>query len=218
MFTGLVEQCGRLGQIRQVAGGRVIEVASRVPFDPPLRPGESVAVQGVCLTVTNPAAGGFAADMLDETWNRGAWKNMRPGMMLNLERALQIGSRLGGHWVTGHVDGTGVVSGIDRISRDRRLRIACPARMARMIVEKGSIALDGVSLTVATVGPDRFEVHIIPATWSATSLCERRPGDLVNLETDLIAKHVCRLLDPLTASEKKLGMRDLESAGFGGSD
>lgn len=214
MFTGLIQTCGLLEQARRVGDGLAIRITCPEPFNPPLVRGESVAVQGICLTVTRADERGFEADLLDETWARGAWRHLVPGARLNLERALRLGDRMGGHWVTGHVDETGTITSIEPTGRDWRLRIRCSFALARLIVPKGSIAIDGISLTVVQADAQTFETQIIPTTWHETSLHERHPGDTVNLEADLIAKHVQRLLqapDP----ENALSAENLAAAGFG---
>jgi riboflavin synthase len=216
MFTGLIQQVGRLERLERAAGGWRLWL-THAPWPEALVPGESVAVQGACLTVLAPAPGRFAADMLDETRARTAFSRLAPGAAVNLERALRLGDRLGGHWVTGHVDETGSVAALEPRGRDWALRIACSPELARLTVHKGSITLDGVSLTVTEVGERHVAVHLIPHTWRETSLHELRPGDPVNLESDILGKHVARLLAaaPATASPAAaLSLSDLLDAGF----
>ena len=215
MFTGLIQQCGVMVWQRRRDGGRVVRVDLQHPYAPPLIHGESIAVQGICLTVTACDPKGFEADLLDETWQRGAWSTLPNGSLLNLERALRLGDPLGGHWVTGHVDETGVIEAIEPVGRDWRLRVRCSQALGRLIVPKGSIAIDGVSLTVVNTRADAFDTQIIPTTWRETTLHTRKAGDRVNLEADLIAKHVQRLLAPMTgANTDSLTMSALEQAGF----
>ena len=156
--------------------------------------GDSIAVNGVCLTVTSRLAHGFSADVMPETVNRTALGKLRPGSPVNLERALSLQTRLGGHIVSGHIDGTGRVA--DRRQDDMAiwLTIECDTRLLRYVVEKGSIAVEGVSLTVARVDGRSFSVSLIPHTQAVTTLHEARVGDLVNLENDVIAKYVEKFL------------------------
>lgn len=164
------------------------------PWPDALVLGESVAVQGACLTVTTAGDGCFTADLLDETLRRTALQGLGEGARVNLERALALGDRLGGHIVSGHVDECGTLSGVEDRGRDIAWRVACSAALARQTVMKGSVAIDGVSLTVSGLGDDWFEVNLIPHTLKETSLCDRRVGDAVNLEGDILGKYVARLL------------------------
>ena len=195
MFTGLVEKVGHLRGIRRSGGGASFEIECG-EWDNALELGESVAVQGTCLTVTSAGDGGFTCDVLDETLNRTNLGDKAVGAALNLERALKMGDRLGGHLVSGHVEAVG-----------------CPAELAVGIIEKGSVAIDGISLTVSAVGDDWFEVNIIPFTWEHTSLAERKVGDSVNLETDMLGKYVKRYVDAV-AGGGSLSLEKLAAAGF----
>jgi riboflavin synthase len=156
--------------------------------------GDSVAVNGCCLTVTARDGDTLAFDLLAETLARTNLSRLEPGAPVNLERALAAHARLGGHFVQGHIDTTGQVLGFDPHGADHRLEIALPAEFARYVAFKGSIAIDGISLTVAEVQPDRFVVWIIPHTLAMTNLRTRKAGDFVNLECDLLAKYVERIL------------------------
>lgn len=194
MFTGLVEATAEVRALRRQAGGAVLEVGSPETYRDVAR-GESVAVSGVCLTAVPAAAGGVLRfDVSAETLDRSTLGALRPGDVVNLERALSLGARLGGHVVQGHVDATSPVTRLDREGGFWRLGVRLDAAWARYVVEKGSIALDGISLTVAALDGEGLEVAVIPETWGATTLCRRRPGDLVNVEVDLLAKYVERLL------------------------
>ncbi len=193
MFTGLVQKVGTLKRLTRSQGGWSLTLAHE-PWKDALVLGESVAVQGACLTVTAVGAGFFTADLLDETLRLTALRQLVEGARVNLERALAVGDRLGGHMVSGHVDEAGTLVAIEERGRDFAWRVACSAELARQTVIKGSIAIDGVSLTVTGVGDDWIEVHLIPHTLKETSLCDRNVGDAVNLESDLIGKHVARLL------------------------
>ncbi|MBR1837554.1 MAG: riboflavin synthase [Kiritimatiellae bacterium] len=200
MFTGLVQQIGSLAAIRGGSGGSVVSVSCAPWRDGPLVPGESVAVQGVCLTVTRVRPDGFDADVLDETLRASALGELAPGEPLNLERALRPCDRLGGHVVQGHVDGTAVLEEVRRAGRDHVLRLRCPDEVARFVVYKGSVALDGTSLTVSAIPePGAFEVDVIPTTWRETSLSSRATGDRINVETDVLGRYVFSFLSRIGA-------------------
>jgi len=193
VFTGIVEEVGEVAGLDDRGGSAVLRVvAPRVAADLPH--GASVAVNGVCLTVVGSTADGIEFDLMGETLHRSVLGGLEAGAQVNLERAVRADARLDGHVVQGHVDGTGVVE--SRVTHDRwdTLRIALPADLARYVAEKGAIAVDGVSLTVTAVGPDWFEVGLIPETLRATTLGTSQPGDRVNLETDVLAKYVARLV------------------------
>jgi riboflavin synthase len=193
MFTGLVEETGTLLGVEQSAtGARLTLRAPLVASD--ARLGDSVAVNGCCLTVTTQEGDVLSFDLLAETLARTNLGRLTPGLPVNLERALAAHARLGGHFVQGHVDTTGEVLAFDSVGGDYRLEIALPADVARYVAFKGSIAIDGISLTVAEVQVDRFVVWIIPHTLAMTNLRTRKAGDLVNLEFDLLAKYVERIL------------------------
>ena len=185
---------GRLGRLTRNGGGWSIAIES-APWPSPLVLGESVAVQGACLTVTAVSPRGFTADLLDETLRLTAIQDLRPGSLVNLERALALGDRLGGHIVTGHVDETGTIAGLVPEGRDLRVTIACSSAFSSLTVVKGSIALDGVSLTVTGVREGAVDVAVIPHTRAVTSLSERRVGDRVNLESDILGKYAARRLE-----------------------
>jgi len=193
MFTGLVQKVGVLKRLARSQGGWALAV-EHAPWPDALVLGESVAVQGACLTVTSAGAGSFTADLLDETLQRTALRGLGEGSRVNLERALALGDRLGGHIVSGHVDEVGRLAGAEDRGRDVAWRVACSAELARQTVLKGSVAIDGVSLTVSGLGDDWLEVNLIPTTLRETSLCDRKAGDALNLEGDILGKYVARLL------------------------
>jgi len=211
MFTGLVQKVGVLRRLARSQGGWSLTLAHD-PWPDALVLGESVAVQGACLTVTSVGAGFFTADLLDETLQRTALRQLGEGARVNLERALAVGDRLGGHIVSGHVDECGRLAGVEDRGRDVAWRVACSPELARQTVMKGSVAIDGVSLTVSGLGDDWLEVNLIPHTLTSTSLMERRTGDAVNLEGDVLGKYVARLL----GRESRGGVteRMLEENGF----
>jgi riboflavin synthase len=185
MFTGIVEERGR---VRSLEGGRLVVDCRTVGDDTAV--GESVAVNGVCLTVVGAAPGELLFDLAPETLSRTTLSRLRPGDPVNLERPLTLATRLGGHLVQGHVDGVGTVRTIAGNGQGARLRIALPERLRPYVVEKGSVAVDGVSLTVAAADEEAFEVALVPHTLEVTTLGDRRPGDEVNLEADVLAKYV----------------------------
>lgn len=193
MFTGIVEEVGKVASIRKGAHSCVLTVAaSKVLEDVHL--GDSIATNGVCLTVTGFTRSGFSADVMHETLNRSSLGALRLGSPVNLERAMLAGGRFGGHIVSGHIDGVGTVKRIDEDDNAVWYRIGCDASILRFIVEKGSIAIDGISLTVAKVDSESFSVSIIPHTRAQTNLVTKHVGDVVNLENDCVGKYVERLL------------------------
>ncbi|MFF3866650.1 riboflavin synthase [Micromonospora sp. NPDC001898] len=194
MFTGIVEELGEVVAVTETGGDSAL-VAVRGPLvTVDARHGDSIAVNGVCLTVVDVGAGVFTADVMGETLRRSALGGLGPGAPVNLERAAALNSRLGGHIVQGHVDGVGEVLSREPAEQWETVRFRLPAALARYVVEKGSITVDGVSLTVADVGPDWFAVGLIPTTLKLTTLGARAVGDPVNLEVDVLAKYVERLL------------------------
>jgi riboflavin synthase len=199
MFTGIVEGTGTVAALAAAddASGARLEVEA--PFlAGDLRLGESVAVNGCCLTVAQATAAGFAADLVAETLRRTALGGLAAGDLVNLERPMALGGRLGGHLVQGHVDGVARVLDRTAVGDGHEVRIELPAELERYVVEKGSVAVDGVSLTVAGVGPGWFAVALVPHTLEVTTLGRRRPGDPVQLEVDVVAKYVERLVAPWT--------------------
>ncbi len=197
MFTGLVEGVGEIVEVRRLAEG--LRVAVRPPFPATeLALGESVAVAGACLTVVAVTPGSFAVEVSPETLARTTFPLKKVRDRVNLEKALRLGDRLGGHLVTGHVDGVGVLKERREGPASLLLKFELPAPLSRYVIEKGSIALDGVSLTVNTCPGSTFTVNIIPFTAQKTTLAHLKVGDQVNLETDIIGKYVARLLGDAT--------------------
>ncbi len=193
MFTGIVEETGTIERIKPAAKSIELTVRAKV-CGRGMKIGDSLAVNGCCLTVVKTVArrGGklIRLDLLRETWNRTNLHDARVGSSVNLERSLLVGARLGGHFVTGHIDSTGKITRWERAGADHVLEIAAPPEVMRYIVFKGSITVDGISLTVAAVHKKSFRVWIIPHTYAATALRERAVGDAVNLEADIIAKYL----------------------------
>ena len=193
MFTGIIEELGRVRALEKRGEGVRIQVEARTVTEG-TGEGDSIAVNGVCLTALEVRADSFAADGSRETLQRSTLGALRPGSVVNLERAVTPSTRLGGHLVQGHVDGRGRFLGADEHGGSWTVRIGFPPELARYLVFKGSIAVEGISLTVAELAEDYFEVAIIPKTWALTNFSHLRPGDAVNLEADIIAKYVERLL------------------------
>ena len=189
MFTGLVHSTGTVSGLD---GGRL---AIDTPLAAELALGDSIAVGGVCLTAAAVGDGGFAADVMDETLRRSSLGRLAPGAPVNLELALRASDRLGGHVVQGHVDGVGTVADVAEEGLSRVVTIQPPAELLRYVVVKGSIAVDGVSLTVSALDDDSFAVSLIPETRERTTLGALRAGDEVNLEVDVLAKYVERLVE-----------------------
>lgn len=204
MFTGIVEEMGTVEGIRQGAHSAVLQIRARTVLSD-LKVGDSVAVNGVCLTVISLGTDGFSADVMHETLNRSTLGELRAGSAVNLERAMPANGRFGGHIVAGHVDGTGRIRELKRDDNAVWYTIQAPPQVLRYVVEKGSIAIDGISLTVARVGGDWFSVSVIPHTAAVTALSGRRGGDRVNLECDVIGKYVEKLLKPFQAGTEPEG-------------
>lgn len=193
MFTGIIEEVGHIQTIKRGARSAVLQIAATT-VTTGLHIGDSVAVNGVCLTATSVSPQGFAADAMPETLNRSNLGALAPGSPVNLERAAQLGGRLGGHIVSGHIDCCASITGIQRDDNALWITLAAPRDMLRYIIEKGSVALNGVSLTVAGVDDAGFAVSLIPHTATATTLGTLRVGDKINLECDIIGKYVEKLL------------------------
>ena len=215
MFTGIVEEVGRVRRV--TAGGRAGELSircARVLEGTKL--GDSIAVNGVCLTVTALLPDGFTADVMPETLRRSSLGALRPRDGVNLERAMPADGRFGGHIVSGHIDGLGRITAFRREENAVWITVAASPSLLRLVVEKGSIAIDGVSLTVAAVGEGDFQVSVIPHTAKETVLLDKQTGDPVNLETDIVGKYVARLLGggAAAATAKGINLDFLAEHGF----
>lgn len=195
MFTGIVEEMGIIKSIRKGASSAVLEIQAQVVLED-VHIGDSIAVNGVCLTATSFTPTTFTADVMHETLNRSSLANLRPGSRVNLERAMAANGRFGGHIVAGHVDGVGTVLQTRKDDNAIWYTIGASPEVLRYVVEKGSITIDGISLTVAKVTDADFSISAIPHTVAVTVLQDRKPGDTVNLETDIIGKYVEKLLTP----------------------
>lgn len=192
MFTGLVETTGQIESMDGTQAGRRLVVRTRLAAE--LAPGDSIAVNGVCLTVTSASASSFSADLAPATLAVTSFGTMTAGRPVNLERPLRADARLGGHFVLGHVDAVGRIETWREDGEANWLDVAIPHALESLVVPKGSIAIDGISLTVASIAPGRIGVQIVPFTRAHTTLAAARPGDAVNLEADVLGKYVARLI------------------------
>lgn len=218
MFTGLIEEVGTIQNVRRGARSCVLTIGCKKVLEGS-KIGDSIAVNGVCLTVTNMGGSYYTADVMAETMNRSSLRQLSTGASVNLERAMPANGRFGGHIVSGHIDGTGTVQSIEPDDNAIWYTIAAKPNLLRYIVEKGSITIDGISLTVAYVDEHCFKVSIIPHTQQVTALHDRGVGDIVNLECDIIGKYVEKLLQPAAAEEetkKEIGITEdfLKKYGF----
>jgi riboflavin synthase len=205
MFTGIVQKKGELTTVERdgEAGRIVVELAT--PFDRSVALGESIAVNGVCLTVVECTGTSLVFDLLAETFHTTNLDQLALGDPVNIEPALAMGDPLGGHWVTGHIDGTGRVEQIEQVDRDWTFTFKPPKALLPLLVMKGSVAIDGVSLTIASLEEETFTVCIIPHTYAHTNFSSFKVGDSVNLEADLLGKYVQRLLGMPVAQERNDG-------------
>ena len=197
MFTGLIEEIGSITSITDSGDGAVLEISAHTVLED-VSHGDSIAISGVCLTVIDSTPSSFRADVMKETLLHSAAGSWKPGTKVNLERAARVGDRLGGHIVQGHVDATASVLEVKPGDQWSVIRISLREDIAPLVAHKGSITVDGVSLTVSAVGRDWAEVSLIPETLAATTLGEAAVGDVVNVETDVLARHVLRLREFVT--------------------
>lgn len=205
MFTGIIEEIGTVKGVKRGNRSVVLEVQAKKVLED-LKVGDSIATNGVCLTVTSFTGSVFCADVMPETMQRSNLGELRAGDRVNLERALTLNGRLGGHIVSGHIDGTGKIVGQEKDENAIWISVATSGELLRYIVDKGSITIDGISLTVVSVNDAGFTVSIIPHTQDETTLVKKKIGDTVNLENDVIAKYVEKLMRPAEPSEPKGGM------------
>lgn len=189
MFTGIIEEKGTVRGARQAGRSMHLDIACQQVLHG-VNQGDSIAVNGVCLTVVEHGPDHFTADVMPETWAKTTLGDLKPGDPVNLERSMQAGGRFGGHIVQGHVDGVGTIRRIEPAEIARLVTIAAPPEVLRYVVPKGSVAVDGISLTVIETGDGWFSLGIIPHTWQVTTMGHRRPGDRVNLEADILGKYV----------------------------
>lgn len=214
MFTGIIEELGKIAALDRRANGARIRIAARVVTGE-TNEGDSIAVNGVCLTALNIKADGFTADVSQETLDKSTLGRLQTGTPVNLERAVTPQTRLGGHIVQGHVDARGRFVSAAQKGDFWTLRVAFPKEIGQYLVYKGSVSVEGISLTVAELGADYFEIAVIPKTWELTNLSSLKPGDEVNLEADVIAKYVDRiLLYNSRGGEQSITMEKLSKLGF----
>lgn len=213
MFTGIIEELGTIQSLQSARdGARIVVQAPTILHDAKI--GDSIAVNGVCLTVVEKTAQTFVADISAETLRRTSLKQIQVSSRINLERPMTPSARFGGHIVQGHVDAMGEFLSAKAVGDGWNVRIGFPAALGKYIVEKGSITVDGISLTVAALGHDWFEIAVIPHTWKVTNLSSLKRGDAVNLEVDIIAKYVERMLQPHQLANNSLTLEKLKEMGY----
>ncbi len=205
MFTGLIEEVGKVAKIERSGDAARLTVTTEIPGDE-VRIGDSIAVNGACLTVVAKGQGTVTFDASPETLSRTAFRELKGGAAVNLERALRLSDRLDGHLVAGHVDCVGTISERRELSGNTLYTFRIPREFMKYVAAKGSVAIDGVSLTVNTVGEESFSVNIIPLTASKTALASKRVGDEVNIETDMLSKYLERLLEGREGRETEKGL------------
>lgn len=193
MFTGIIEELGTVVSVRKGAKSSKLTLQGKLIFED-MHIGDSIAVNGVCLTVTEKTADTFTVDVMAETLRRSSLGSLSNGSRVNMERAMAANGRFGGHIVSGHIDGTGEIESMVREDNAVWVTVKTPAPLLKYIIEKGSIAIDGISLTVAYVDNRCFKVSLIPHTAAHTTLLEKKPGDIVNLENDIVGKYIDKLL------------------------
>ena len=213
MFTGIVEEVGTIRNIKHGQHSAVLTIQAKTVLEE-TRIGDSIAVNGICLTVTRLFPDGFSADVMHETLNRSSLAGLTAGSVVNLERAMPANGRFGGHIVAGHVDGVGHISDIRRDDTAVWYTVHAGPEILRYVVEKGSITIDGISLTVAAVDDEGFSVSTIPHTVAQTNLSQRRRGDPVNLEADVVGKYIEKLLRPEAPKQNTLTKEMLLRCGF----
>ena len=213
MFTGLIEETGKLASVETIPGGKRIKIyASKVLDD--VKVDDSICVNGVCLTVTKYDKECFTAEAVGETLNKSTIGNLRIGESVNLERALKLSDRLGGHLVQGHVNGLGIINQISKLGENYFMEISLPAGLEKYIITEGSVAVDGISLTIAKVNGNKIGLSIIPHTWNNTNLITKQTGGEVNIEVDLIAKYVEKLLTDKNIAKNNISENWLKDIGY----
>jgi riboflavin synthase len=212
MFTGLIQRMSEVVSLETSSAGGCLGIRA-TDWPLALQVGESIAINGVCLTLTRHDGGVMHFDVLKESLERTSLRKKVPGTIVNLERALRVGDPMGGHMVTGHVDDVGIVSNIKMVGRDRSLSIECAPSLLAEMVAKGSVACDGVSLTIVSLDDCSFTVHIIPHTWDQTAFSHVHKGDWINIETDIIGKYIRRFLES-TGKESRITWETLRKSGF----
>ena len=212
MFTGIIEEVGTIKQIQKNPASAVITIAADTVLEQ-TKIGDSIAVNGVCLTVTDLKAGSFTADVMHETLRRSSLGSVRTGSPVNLERAMQLGGRFGGHIVSGHIDGTAKVISLNRNRESFDLEIELSDEQIRYVIRKGSICVNGISLTVAEISGKRIKIAVIPHTYECTALSELKTGENVNIEVDIMAKYIEKFLS-MSDNRSGINMDFLQRNGF----
>ena len=213
MFTGLIEDCGSLKNVERTSTTAIVTLSTSLPLEEIVL-GDSVSVNGTCLTVVAKGVKTFSADVSPETFSRTTLASLQYGSPVNLERALRVGDRLGGHIVTGHIDAVGSVTKVVSSQNSIVIEIAVPDDAGRYLIEKGSVSVDGISLTINSVTGNSFQLSIIPHTLAVTTLKNLRPGSQVNIETDIIGKYVERLMSSKAEKQSSLSSELLAKHGF----
>ena len=213
MFTGIIEEKGTVRSISHGSNSAKLFLSAKTVCEN-TKTGDSIAVNGICLTVTHLEPEGFSADVMAETLARSSLGSLHAGGAVNLERALTLSSRIGGHMVSGHIDGTGTISSVRTDDIATVYTIDCDKKLLRYIIEKGSIALDGISLTVCSVTDSAFSVSIIPHTAEQTTLAEKKRGDMINIECDMVAKYIEKFTSPKFAQTDRISETFLRANGF----
>lgn len=214
MFTGIIEEVGAVASLKRGARSCVLTINAKTVLED-VRKGDSIAVNGVCLTVTDFTRTCFSADVMNETLSRSSLGELSAASPVNLERAMAANGRFGGHIVSGHIDGTGTITRISEDGNAVWYTVRAPRFITALVVEKGSIAIEGISLTVARAGQDDFSVSVIPHTRAQTNLAAKRVGDKVNLENDCVGKYVARLLGNAAFQDTPCGDRQTKEASGG---
>ena len=213
MFTGIIEEVGEIDEIKSIAGGKSLKISSKEILRD-LKVGDSISVNGVCLTVTNCTLTHFHVDAVGETMSKTTISMFKVGRIVNLERALQLSQRLGGHLVQGHVNGVGEIFEIKKLGENYSLSVIVPGILEKYFIKEGSVAIDGVSLTIAQTLNNKLTFSIIPHTWKNTNLRLRKVGDKVNVEIDVIAKYVEKFLINIKENRGELNEEWLNKLGY----
>ncbi len=213
MFTGLIEEVGKISSVRQANGKLELEISAN-KITGSLKTGDSISVNGVCLTVTKFSTGKFCVDAVSETLKKSTIGNLRIGTEVNLEPALQLSQKLGGHLVQGHVNDVGTITEIKKLGENYLLYLSLPYHLEKYLIKEGSIAIDGISLTIADVSANKVMFSIIPHTWKNTNLRARKQGDHVNIEIDVISKYVEKFSNNTPGNKNELSEEWLTKLGY----
>ena len=213
MFTGLIEEIGSINSITQISGGIQIKIAASKILDD-LKIDDSVAINGICLTVTKIENDGFIAEAVGVTLDKTTISKLYKGYVVNLERAVRLSDRLGGHLVQGHVNGIGTIAKVEKLGDNYFLEVSVPDNLTKYLIDEGSIAVDGISLTIASLKNTKVGLSIIPHTWDNTNLAKKTVGDKVNIETDVIAKYIEKLITSKNDSDEKFSESWFKKNGY----